>query len=142
MNRFTFILDILSEFRNMSSKDRCLAKELALYSISNYESKKHQFFGFVPRLRADKTAAGAGEGLVDLTIGGLWWLRESMVTLGGMVELVTLLTTHSPPAYPQETPVIQAMSALHDVFASLHVSILYPYYSLQYLALKVYYCLI
>lgn len=54
-----------------------------------------------------------------------------MVTLGGMVELVTLLTTHSPPAYPQETPVIQAMSALHDVFASLHVSILYPYYILM-----------
>lgn len=76
------------------------------------------------RLRADKTAAGAGEGLVDLTIGGLWWLRESMVTLGGMVELVTLLTTHSPPAYPQETPVIQAMSALHDVFASLHELVL------------------
>lgn len=76
------------------------------------------------RLRADKTAAGTGEGLVDLTIGGLWWLRESMVTLGGMVELVTLLTTHSPPTYPQETPVIQAISALHDVFASLHELVL------------------
>uniref|UniRef100_A0A0P4WEM1 non-specific serine/threonine protein kinase n=1 Tax=Scylla olivacea TaxID=85551 RepID=A0A0P4WEM1_SCYOL len=76
------------------------------------------------RLRADKTAAGTGEGLVDLTVGGLWWLRESMVTLGGMVELVTLLTTHSPPTYPQETPVIQAISALHDVFASLHELVL------------------
>lgn len=74
------------------------------------------------RLRADKTAAGTGEGLVDLTIGGLWWLRESMVTLGGMVELVSLLTTHSPPTFPQETPVIHAISALHNVFASLHVS--------------------
>ncbi|KAK7071462.1 hypothetical protein SK128_003631, partial [Halocaridina rubra] len=76
------------------------------------------------RLRADKTAAGTREGLVDLTIGGLWWLRESMVTLGGMVELVTLLTTHSPPTYPQETPVIQAISALHDVFATLHELVL------------------
>lgn len=76
---------------------------------------------FSLRLRADKTAAGTGEGLVDLTIGGLWWLQESMVTLGGIVELVTLLTTHSPPTYPQETPVIQAISALHDVFSTLHV---------------------
>ncbi|KAG0722298.1 Serine/threonine-protein kinase SMG1 [Chionoecetes opilio] len=76
------------------------------------------------RLRADKTAAGTGEGLVDLTVGGLWWLRECMVTLGGMVELVTLLTTHSPPTYPQETPVIQAISALHDVFSSLHELVL------------------
>lgn len=76
------------------------------------------------RLRADKTAAGTREGLVDLTIGGLWWLRESMVTLGGMVELVTLLTTHSPPTFPQETPVIQAISALHDVFATLHELVL------------------
>ncbi|CAL4069482.1 unnamed protein product, partial [Meganyctiphanes norvegica] len=76
------------------------------------------------RLRADKTAARAGEGLVDMTVGGLWWLRESMVTLGGMVELVTLLTRHSPPTFPQETPVIQAMSALHDVFGALHELVL------------------
>ena len=57
-----------------------------------------------------------------MTVGGLWWLGESVVTLGTMVEIIDLLTTHSPPLLPSEAPVIHAMTCLNNVFTSVQVN--------------------
>ena len=40
----------------------------------------------VSRLRADKMAWSAGDGLKDLTIGGVCWLKESMLSLGEALD--------------------------------------------------------
>ena len=60
-----------------------------------------------------------GDSLADMKIGNLWWFNESLVSLGCIWKLISLIQQHSPPSNPSETAVFKATSVLQDTFNAI-----------------------